>query len=179
MLVQITDGNGRSCQQNIGIVIDPVPPSGLFNNMVWSVFNFQPGNPSGSGSGTANHNAVAWTTIGAPGDSTLGELYGSMLYTGPAVNCSIAVNVAISDSGGGYLSISIVQNGIIVAFCQTWYDTSFSGTIPFVILAGTNSLIEIFGAANNCPTLYSVLPLFLNSGRLSQTNIGNMTFTPA
>lgn len=178
MLVQITDANGRSCQQNIGIVIDPIPPSGLFNNMVWSVFDFQPGNPTGSGSGTANHNAVAWTTIGAPTDSTAANLYGSMLYTGPSVNCFIAVNVAFSDGGGGYLSIAVVQDGNVV-LCQTWYDTNFSGSIPFVIVAGTNSLIEIVGCRNNCPLVDNTQPLFLQSGRLSQTNIGNMTFTPA
>jgi hypothetical protein len=132
MLVQITDANGRSCQQNVAIVIDPpVPPIPPPNPI-----------PGQLGAWTVAFccGSTSATMVGTSGNYTLGNFGNNAVtidqtFINPGAPYSITINVSGTQPPASFV---FVKNG-----GQINYGGGLSGgslTLPAIIATGTNEI---------------------------------------
>jgi hypothetical protein len=109
--VQFTDAAGGTCEQDMTIEI-----ISTFNwNLVWDVVDFSTAGTA-TASGTTGANAFSFDLHGASDSSgsAVCDLHSSMMYTGPAANCNLDLNLLQITSGGGgtTIVIQVLQDGV-------------------------------------------------------------------
>jgi hypothetical protein len=144
--VKVTDATGFSCEQTFPIGIAPAPVVGPdWTTMVWDVAVILPPAP---GSITAVGDTVSGNTAGDDNGAFSGvaNLHGSLSYTGGAVNCLINVTAFLASGwAASYFTLQILQDGNSVYWNQNIVPGSLPALIPFSLIAGVNSLIEVQG----------------------------------
>jgi hypothetical protein len=141
MLVGIIDAQGNRCQKDVAVVINAAPPpSGPdWSTLVWDTVLFGGGDVAFASALGAN---LIWDLSGAADGSSAAflTLHASMTYTGPAVNCKVAVTLT---AGNAFttLAFGIRQDGVPVLAVGDSGDPPGSTDYNFSLLAGVNSVI--------------------------------------
>lgn len=142
-----------SCAKQFSLSVAEPLPALDWNELVWD----QAISHNGSSSVSAVGDAVTVDLAGIFPLDKFCQLHGSLTYTGPAIACVATLNLAttgfVGSLGevGGRVYLRVIQDGVVRLGAGYPFPLAPTvlvqgvNTMPFLIVAGTSSLIEVQG----------------------------------